>query len=73
MDLPEHCPHCLANINIPGIYEANAYWIIRTEIDFDSNNQSRIDDQIFECSNCHTLFRLRWELISFVELEERKQ
>jgi len=57
----------------PNIYKPYGVWLIRTELDFDSDDKSRIEDQIFECSNCHTLFRARWELISFNELEEKKE
>jgi hypothetical protein len=60
MQIPENCPNC----------KKKTYWIIRTELDFDANKPDRIDDQIFECDNCHTLFRARWELKSFHQLME---
>jgi hypothetical protein len=50
------------------------YLMIRTDLDFDSDDRSctRIEDQIFECSHCHTLFRARYELVGFAELKEEK-
>ena len=70
MKLPERCPNCKAifGADIPG-----AHLIIRTELDFDRADEARIEDQIYECSGCHTLFRAHWQLISFVQLEEVKK
>ena len=67
MKLPEKCPKC------NGKFASNphTYLIIRTDLGFDSEDESRIEDQIFECSNCHTLFRARYELIGFAELQEK--
>lgn len=69
MELPEKCPHCNVVMGI-----AKTCWIIRIELDYDYdfNESNRIEDQIYECSNCHTLFRLRWKLVSFTELIEKK-
>ena len=60
MKIPEKCPNC----------KKQTYWIERTELNFDTDIPSRIDDQIFECDNCHVLFRVRWELKSFNQLME---
>lgn len=78
MKLPDKCPQCGVSYTMPtpvGMgsgthYEVN-YLIQRTDLDYDSEDQTRIEDQIFECSKCHTLFRARWELKSFVQLEEK--
>lgn len=68
LKLPEVCPNCGKTFGA----EAGSYLMIRTELDFDSDDESRIEDQVFECSQCHTLFRARYELIEFVQLEEKK-
>jgi len=69
--LPEKCPACGIHYNVVvGVHMA--YLIIRTEPDFDSDDKSRIEDQIFECSNCHQLFRARWKLVSFRQLVEKE-
>lgn len=52
MRIPKKCPHC----------NRKTCWRIRTELDFDSEDGDRIEDQIFECDLCHTLFRARWVL-----------
>jgi len=77
MNFPGKCPKCNSVFGQPMKYVDGrpvevAYLIIRTELDFDSDDDSRIEDQIYECSHCHTLFRARWELISFTWLEEKK-
>ena len=61
MKMPKKCPKC----------GKETYWYIRTELDFDSEDKSRIDDQIFECDHCHSLFKARWELKSLTELIEK--
>lgn len=61
MKIPTKCPHC----------GKKTFWIIRTEPNFDSEDQSRIEDQIFECDSCHTLFRARWTLQSWTQLVEK--
>ena len=73
MNLPESCPHCGARCDRFGkIGTQHMVWIIRTSLDWDGDiNQHRIEDQIFECSNCHTLFRARWRLMEFNELYEK--
>jgi hypothetical protein len=60
MKIPDVCPAC----------KKKTFWLERTELNFDTDNPSRIDDQIFECDSCHTLFRVRWELKSFHQLME---
>lgn len=68
MKLPEQCYKCGVKFDIE---ETRAFLIIRTEPDFDScQDGDRIEDQIFECSKCHTLYRARWKLESFRMLEE---
>jgi len=72
MELPEKCPQC--GVKWGEAIQTNEkttfpYLNIRTNLDFDSNgSDGRIDDQIYECSECHTLFKARWQLISFVQL-----
>jgi hypothetical protein len=68
MKLPKKCPHCGVTFGAT----PHGYLMIRTNLDFDSEDESRIEDQIFECSNCHTLFRARYELIGFTELQEKE-
>ena len=67
MKLPSKCPKCGQKFHV----NPHCYLMIRTDLDFDSEDKSRIEDQIFECSNCHTLFRGRYELIGFTELQEK--
>ncbi len=73
MQVPQYCPKCKGVIIGNKEREHDAYWIQRTELDYDSDFEDRIDDQIWECSYCHTLFRLRWKLVSFIKLVEEKQ
>ena len=60
MKLPDKCPNC----GKPN------YWLQRGEPDFDKEEPDRVADEIFECSECHTLFRARWKLISWNKLFE---
>ena len=53
MKLPDKCPEC----GKPN------YWLQCGEPDFDKEEPDRIADEIFECSECHTLFRARWKLM----------
>ena len=69
MKLPKNCPHCDSEMNGT---PHSSYWIQRTELGYDSNDDDRIEDQILECCNCHTLFRVRWKLDSFTELMEKE-
>ena len=69
MNLPEKCPACGIKYNIE---TTRAFLIQRTDPDWDSDVDGRIEDQIFECSKCHTLFRARWRLIDFVQLIEKE-
>ncbi len=62
--LPDTCPHCKRSTNRQGMEWF--VWIERSELDLDAG----VEDQLFECSMCHTLFRARWELASFKELKE---
>ena len=67
LKIPEKCPACHIKMETP-----NAYWIQRTEPDYDSEVEDHIEDQIWECSKCHALFRLlRWKLESFTQLVEK--
>ena len=62
--MPETCLHCDSK---------SMYWITRTELDYASDSPSRVEDQVWECSECHTLFRVHWEMKSFTELVEKEQ
>ena len=79
MDLPEKCPQCNAKWNEAIEKDGKAsypFLNIRTELDFDfngGNSDARIEDQIYECSECHTLFRVRWQLLSFIQLIEKNE
>lgn len=72
MQFPKECPNCKGSFEsyYPGDERFHAYLIHRGELDWDSDEPHRIDDQVMECSRCHTLFRLRWELKSFHQLKE---
>lgn len=65
MEFPEKCPKCGKKFE-----HTEAYLIQRSGPDWDSDTPDRIEDTISECSNCHTLFRLRWKLESFKQLVE---
>lgn len=69
MKFPDRCPECKAIFGDPPNY---ACLLVRSELDFDSDDDTRIEDQIYECSACHTLFRVRFELVSFVQLKEKE-
>ena len=70
MNLPAGCPHCGARTG--QLCKDRMVWIIRSSLDWDGDvDEHRIEDQIFECSNCHTLFRARWRLMEFNELYEK--
>ena len=81
MKFPKKCPKCKVTFSkpLPKPEDSIAhltvipYLLTRSELDYDSDEASRIEDQIFECSNCHMLFRARWELISFIQLIEKKE
>lgn len=62
--LPDACPNCERSTDRQGMEWFS--WIQRSELDLDSG----IEDQIFECSVCHALFRAKWKLVSFKELKE---
>ncbi len=66
MKLPQNCPHCKRQI----IHSERFHWIYRTTLDYDADDPDRIEDQLMECSECHTLFRVRWKMVSFTELKE---
>jgi len=77
MKFPKKCPKCNCafgekiqyvdgRVEIPRLF-------VRSGLNFDSEDETRIEDQIYECSHCHTLFRARWELVSFVQLEEKRR
>lgn len=66
MKLPTKCPCCNAVFE----QDRQAFLMVRTSLDFDSDDDSRIEDQIFECGKCHALFRARYELVDFKLLKE---
>lgn len=72
MNIPDICPKCGARWRGE---EQTGHLLIRTELDFDSESDEggRIEDQIYECSECHTLFRVKWQLVSFKELVEKEE
>ena len=73
MQCPKECPVCKGSFEsfYPGEEEKlHACLLQRGELDWDSDEPHRIDDQVMECSHCHTLFRLRWQLESFHQLAE---
>ena len=67
MKFPEKCPACGAQWDG---FEPRNHLIQRTQLDWDCDEPDRIEDQVCECSKCHTLFRLRWTLTSFHKLLE---
>ena len=68
--VPDTCPHCDVEMGHPH----SAYWIVCSDLNYDSDTDEEglIEDQIWECSACHTLFRLRWKLVGFTELIEKE-
>jgi hypothetical protein len=65
MEFPDNCPVCKKKFS-----NNEAYLVQRAPPDWDSDKPDRIEDSISECSNCHTLFRLKWKLESFNQLTE---
>jgi hypothetical protein len=76
MEFPKGCPVCKATFLAPELdttENVRGYLIQRAAPDWDSDKPDRIEDAISECSNCHSLFRLRWKLESFTLLVEAKE
>ena len=73
VNLPKKCINCGSNF-IGEDHPREAYLFIRSQLDFDGDDEegTRIEDQIYECSKCHVLFRARWKLSSFTMLKEMK-
>ncbi len=71
MKLPDKCPACGRELDIHGEGKP-VYLFQRGEPDFDRDDPHRIVDSIEECSECHTLFRFRWRLLSIHKLVEEK-
>jgi len=69
MKMPTKCPNCEQELSVWGDGKP-VYFFERGEPDFDKDSPDRIVDSIVECSECHTLFRLRWKLESIHRLEE---
>ena len=71
MKLPDRCPACGKELDIRGEGKP-VYLFQRGEPDFDRSDPHRIVDSIEECSECHALFRLRWQLLSIHMLVEEE-
>ena len=64
MELPNTCPNCGRTTDRQAMEWFS--WIKKSEPDIDSG----VEDQIFQCSKCDTLFMAKWKLVSFKELKE---
>ena len=62
MELPDVCPSCERSTDRTGFNWFR--WILKS--------RARSVDRIYECSVCRTLFRARWELVSFKQLKEEE-
>lgn len=71
MKMLKKCPECGRELSIYGDGKP-VYLFQRAEPDFDKDDPHRIMDSIEECSECHTLFRFRWQLLSVHKLVEEK-
>ncbi len=71
MKLPDKCPACGKELDIRG-EGIPVHLFQRGEPDFDRDDPHRIVDSIEECSDCHTLFRFRWQLLSIHKLVEEE-
>ena len=69
MMFPDTCPACKRELSLYGEGKP-VYFFQRSEPDVDDSDPHRIVDSIWECSECHTLFRFRWKLISVHRLTE---
>lgn len=70
MQFPNKCPECEKSlVEHP---PEGGYFLERGKPDFDKDTPDRIVDSIEECSECHTLFRFRWKLISIHKLVEQE-
>ena len=68
MKVPKICPVCK---NEPDIRDPNPIWLFERGTPMkDSIAPHQVEDSICECVNCHTLFRLRWQLVSIHILTE---
>lgn len=69
MELPDNCPKCRKSW-IGEEHPREAYLLIRSRLNFDadSDDETRIESQLYECSSCHTIFRAKWKLASFIML-----
>lgn len=71
MKLPGRCPACGQEFDTHGEGKP-VYLFQRGQPDFDRADPHRIVDSIEECSECHTLFRFRWQLLSIHKLAEEE-
>ncbi len=69
MKFPDKCPACKRKLDMHGEGKP-VYFLQRAEPDVDNSDPHRIVDSIWECSECHALFRFRWKLVSVHKLEE---
>jgi len=65
----------LKGVNFPETCEVCGWehgFTSRSERDFDgyTDDKNRIVDEIYECHNCHTLYRARWVMAKFSRLFE---
>lgn len=72
MKFPDKCPACKRELDTYGEKGMPVHFFQRAEPDVDNSDPHRIVDSIWECSECHTLFRFRWKLISIHKLTEEK-
>ena len=68
MEFPDKCLICGASYE--ELPPKGGYLIKRAELDFDRDKPDRIEDEIHECSECHSLYRFRWKLVSIKHLKE---
>ena len=71
VDLPNKCPHCGERFGMELPRPPKAHLIVRSQLDYHGEDESRLADEIYECSNCHTLFRAIWRMREFNELYEK--
>jgi len=76
MQFPSKCPNCNASFEGFNPNESedivHGYLVERGRLDWDSDEPHRIEDTIMECSQCHTLFKLKWKLESISILTEKQ-
>jgi len=75
LSFPEKCPACEALMRSASLYKPSANWIKvgerKQNPSFSKYETTDLKEEIWECSQCHTLFNIAWRLVSVAKLTEQ--